>query len=373
MRHLTAGMAAILIAAAMGGCASGGSTAQKAAAPAQTAAAAETVESAAAEEKENAEVKEQAAEAAAESAETAASAESESTEEAASASAEETEAAEEAAPYRYSPSDGLLSKGSAVDVDKKVELIRDMEIMTDSGEYETEGFQTRNQDGQVLMSTIRTGNPYMDPVMESVGYSSYTIWYYYDNPDVSDEQISEGPNFAYCKINGNGYEYYYWQNQLIRRAGPDYTADNIEVNEFLNQVWQIGRYYRHNTVSDPASEGRVGADGQKTVRQNITVTSIEDITEEADRIILNPLPGNDMAGDKPRLTLIVDADTVFDTYDADGYADREEGDTPLSWYKKQLKMMREDDGYNHTNLMGVFDIDVTGNHIDRFYGAYWWD
>ena len=35
--------------------------------------------------------------------------------------------------------------------------------------------------------------------------------------------------------------------------------------------------------------------------------------------------------------------------------------------------MREDDGYNHTNLMGVFDIDVTGNHIDRFYGAYWWD
>ena len=26
-----------------------------------------------------------------------------------------------------------------------------------------------------------------------------------------------------------------------------------------------------------------------------------------------------------------------------------------------------------TGLAGVYDTDVTGDHIDRIYGLYWWD
>ena len=27
----------------------------------------------------------------------------------------------------------------------------------------------------------------------------------------------------------------------------------------------------------------------------------------------------------------------------------------------------------YMSLSGVYDADVTGNHIDRVYGLYWWD
>lgn len=63
--------------------------------------------------------------------------------------------------------------------------------------------------------------------------------------------------------------------------------------------------------------------------------------------------------------LILDADTVLVHPETlDGY---KEGYTVLQWADA---MLGREDG---TGLAGVYDADVTGNHIDRIYGLYWWD
>ena len=64
------------------------------------------------------------------------------------------------------------------------------------------------------------------------------------------------------------------------------------------------------------------------------------------------------------MTLYVDENTVFDDSCAmmyfDGY---KSGESPVEWI-------------NHADevaLMGVFDVEITGDHIDTIYGTYWWD
>ncbi len=49
----------------------------------------------------------------------------------------------------------------------------------------------------------------------------------------------------------------------------------------------------------------------------------------------------------------------------DGYV---EGYTAMQWVEAQ--MQRDP---SELALVGVYDADVTGNHIDRIYGLYWWD
>ena len=54
----------------------------------------------------------------------------------------------------------------------------------------------------------------------------------------------------------------------------------------------------------------------------------------------------------------------------------EEGDTPLSWFKHNDELLQNDpDAYAMYGpaFDGVFDVIVTGNHIDAFLGSYWWD
>lgn len=78
-----------------------------------------------------------------------------------------------------------------------------------------------------------------------------------------------------------------------------------------------------------------------------------------------------------RTDLYIDEDTVFDeTCDMQFFANHEEGDTPLEWYRRNFELMQSDpDTYmaNGPALSGVFEVSVTGSHIDRFYGSYWWD
>lgn len=69
---------------------------------------------------------------------------------------------------------------------------------------------------------------------------------------------------------------------------------------------------------------------------------------------------------------VVDEKTVFDA-DAemdyfDGYS---EGESVLEWYKKMSNVSPDD--INATALSGVFEVSLTGNHIDVFYNSMWWD
>ena len=70
-------------------------------------------------------------------------------------------------------------------------------------------------------------------------------------------------------------------------------------------------------------------------------------------------------GDEPA-ELILDGTTELAHPDSlDGY---QAGWTALQWASEMMKRPPEE-----AALSGVYDTDVTGNHIDRIYGLYWWD
>ncbi|MBO4901603.1 MAG: SPOR domain-containing protein [Lachnospiraceae bacterium] len=74
---------------------------------------------------------------------------------------------------------------------------------------------------------------------------------------------------------------------------------------------------------------------------------------------------------------IVDENTVFDpSCETEFFSNYEDGDTPLTWFKRNDELLHNDpDAYamNGPAFSGVFEIVVTGNHIDAFLGSYWWD
>ena len=43
------------------------------------------------------------------------------------------------------------------------------------------------------------------------------------------------------------------------------------------------------------------------------------------------------------------------------------GESPLEWFNDNSN------GEDTMNLQGVFEVGITGDHIDSFYGSYWWD
>ena len=98
------------------------------------------------------------------------------------------------------------------------------------------------------------------------------------------------------------------------------------------------------TLTDP---GKVEFNSSKAVLNGVSTEDVAEGSEEG----------------KTR-TLIIDKKTVFDkTCDMQFFPGHRSGETPLEWI-------------NHaepTDIMGVFDVSTTGDHIDSFYGAYWWD
>lgn len=75
--------------------------------------------------------------------------------------------------------------------------------------------------------------------------------------------------------------------------------------------------------------------------------------------------------------LVIDKETVFDpSCDLSFFANYETGDDPLTWFLRNEEYSRTDpDRYMEHGpaLIGEFEVGLTGKHIDRFYGCYWWD
>ncbi len=75
--------------------------------------------------------------------------------------------------------------------------------------------------------------------------------------------------------------------------------------------------------------------------------------------------------------LIIDKNTVFDdTCDLEFFGNYEKGDSAYDWYLRNLDLMENDpDAYLQYGpaLSGVFEIGISGDHVDRFFGSYWWD
>ena len=111
-------------------------------------------------------------------------------------------------------------------------------------------------------------------------------------------------------------------------------------------------------------------------RFDYTVFDESKIEISPEKAVIKNALVDDLSGDgNGEYPLIVDSDTVFDkSCDMQFFAYYQEGMTPLEWFN-HINDIKDTDQYQAQGgaLMGVFEVDITGNHIDRFYGSYWWD
>lgn len=104
----------------------------------------------------------------------------------------------------------------------------------------------------------------------------------------------------------------------------------------------------------------------------------EELEVQPSQIILHDVKVEDLSGIYTgKMTLVVDEDTLFDeSCDLEFFDNYRENDTPLTWFRHNIELMNSDpDQYMspYLPLLGVFEVSVTGTHIDRYYGCYWWD
>lgn len=72
------------------------------------------------------------------------------------------------------------------------------------------------------------------------------------------------------------------------------------------------------------------------------------------------------------LELVVDKNTIFDkTCDTEFFDGYKEGEGAYEWVKRMYEL--SDDDMYALALSGIFEVSLTGNHIDKFFGCYWWD
>lgn len=108
------------------------------------------------------------------------------------------------------------------------------------------------------------------------------------------------------------------------------------------------------------------------------IYSEDTIKISLDEVVLNNVQVSDMSGgDMIEATLVVDKDTVFDkTCDMQFFGNYRQGDSVLEWFNYNKELMETDvDKYMEKGpaLKGVFEVSITGNHVDSFYSCSWWD
>ena len=257
----------------------------------------------------------------------------------------------------------LVTQANVKNVDEVCAFIDIIAQSADAGSFADNGWQrmTKDSEGNVRVVRASAMDQWSD-VMElctAVGYEYGTADYYYDTPEserLLGTAIShEGPILIRAEIDGKEYKYYFLENQLIRRTAPEGTSDNPKVNAFLNSLWGFGVSYKE--------PGLVVS--EETV--DFTVLTAGDIRFENNTFYIPGNVGYAWAEDPDSRTLILDSRTEL-VNPGNGYFDYyEAGDTAVTWYYK--KFLKPDEAA----ACGVYKVDITGDHIDRVYGSFWWD
>lgn len=141
-------------------------------------------------------------------------------------------------------------------------------------------------------------------------------------------------------------------------AGTSETEN--EAKDLLEKVKEAG-----------FSDAYVKYSGDRTIKTvKCIIYSESQIQIFDDKIIIGSVLVTDVTGiDSCQATLVVDADTKFaDTCDLSFFEGYEDGDSPFDWIRKNYGQSSETQA-----LIGVFEVSVTGNHVDEYYGSYWWD
>lgn len=255
----------------------------------------------------------------------------------------------------------LTGQSNHQDVESTVKIIRGMYNTTNSGSYIKRGNQWfRNADSnEVIKAVVSTGDPAMDAAMKKNGYQNYSIEYYYDNYDYSQQYISyyAGPNFAFAVIDGKEYRYYFSDNNMIRRIGPDGNIINNPVtNEFLNQVYQVGCRMQND----------LSVCSQRSLNQEVIVFG-SNYYDMGNHLELYAHVMNDDSNRATSNVYIIDANTKISSNITSERTWRS-GDNGYTWFKRHLNTDNVDGGY--MSSLECFQVNTTGSHVDYIEGIY---
>ena len=137
-------------------------------------------------------------------------------------------------------------------------------------------------------------------------------------------------------------------------------SSSEEAKQLLNEVNAAGH-----------SDAYVKYSGER-VASKVLITVYNESTMEvlSDKVIFHDVQVNDTSYESNmEVTLVVDDKTIFDpTCDMFTFDNYTEGESPLLWIKDNYG---KDEG--RTTLLGIFEVSLSGNHVDKYFGCYWWD
>ena len=236
------------------------------------------------------------------------------------------------------------------------------------GDCTTEVLWPDEEKGARIVETyLSAGNQLMDEVMHREGYTDYHLTYYYPRQVWIPAGVEQNaPVLADLWIGNNEYQYFFLTGELIRRDGPDGESLNPETNRFMNSVYKLGCYY--GNVVD-----------KKRDRYFLFITSMDQITEQDGSFVITC---NIQGRDKP-WSFTVDADTDFSAdCETGSFSGYRAGESGYEWYRRAYETLSAEDfdedfdggsEFTMTALVGIFEIQTSGSHVDELCGCYWWD
>ncbi len=113
------------------------------------------------------------------------------------------------------------------------------------------------------------------------------------------------------------------------------------------------------------------------VRVYYILYDLSDVEVSSVGVRLKDVDVIDQSGDNDlMMDLVIDDSSFFDPYcDMSPFENYVQGDTVYEWFMRNYDKISdaEDDYDSQMTLRGVFDASLTGRHVDRVYGSYWWD
>lgn len=178
------------------------------------------------------------------------------------------------------------------------------------------------------------------------------------------------------------------KNEMERFAEAMRTNHGIDASVYITTDWENLNEEKWYVVSAGVYESEEEAKKELTGIQYVypdayvkysggyigndrimyTVYSLDQISEGGNYFDINVL----MYKPNIHTTLRIDEATEFaPSCDMQYFANYRSGDTVLEWYQRSYRLAK--DGEPTMAVLGVFEVSITGDHVDTIYGTYWWD
>lgn len=187
--------------------------------------------------------------------------------------------------------------------------------------------------------------------------------------------------WVFASLDGNDADDFYYSTDNWDNTYVLLSSDWDNLNSKPYYVVSIGKYETEDEAKSALSDvkktypdayvkysGNYKLPQDSDKRYELYVYALGNITDEGDRVEIKANTENGTVE-----TYYIDSTTIFDeSCDMEFFEEYVDGENVLSWYRRVMGMPAGSFEMGPP-IMGVFDISVTGNHIDRYYGTYWWD